>query len=129
MSTMATELFPILLTQDLERALAFYRDQLGGTVSYQFRGPDDTVVYAGIDIGASQIGIGLDAAATDPPLPRPISLWVYVDDCDAMVERLRAVGTTVREEPIDQPWGERVARVLDPDGNEVIIGARRREGG
>jgi hypothetical protein len=25
--------------------------------------------------------------------------------------------------PTNQPWGERVARVLDPDGNEVIIGS------
>jgi lactoylglutathione lyase len=51
---------------------------------------------------------------------------VYTADCDAVVERLRAAGVTVTEEPVDQPWGERVARVLDPDGNEVIIGARAR---
>jgi lactoylglutathione lyase len=30
----------------------------------------------------------------------------------------------VVEEPADQPWGERVARVLDPDGNVVLIGQR-----
>ena len=36
---------------------------------------------------------------------------------------LRTGGATVTEEPTDQPWGERVARVLDPDGNEVIIGS------
>jgi lactoylglutathione lyase len=30
----------------------------------------------------------------------------------------------VLEEPADQPWGERIARVPDPDGNMVIIGAR-----
>jgi lactoylglutathione lyase len=30
----------------------------------------------------------------------------------------------VTEEPADQPWGERVARVLDPDGNEVIVGQK-----
>jgi lactoylglutathione lyase len=24
--------------------------------------------------------------------------------------------------PADQPWGERIARVLDPDGNVVIVG-------
>ena len=29
---------------------------------------------------------------------------------------------TVLEEPADQPWGERVARVSDPDGNTVIVG-------
>jgi hypothetical protein len=28
------------------------------------------------------------------------------------------------EPPAEQPWGERVARVLPPDGNVVIIGAK-----
>ena len=51
-------------------------------------------------------------------------MWVYADDCDAAVELLRAAGVRVIAEPEDQPWGERVARVQDPDGNEVIIGAR-----
>ncbi len=53
-----------------------------------------------------------------------MSLWVYAEDCDAAVERLRAAGIEIVQEPVDQPWGERVARVRDPDGNEVIIGAR-----
>lgn len=51
-----------------------------------------------------------------------MSLWPYKDDCDAAVARLREAGVAISEEPADQPWGERVARVLDPDGNEVIIG-------
>jgi lactoylglutathione lyase len=36
---------------------------------------------------------------------------------------------TITEEPVDQPWGERVARALDPDGNEIIIGAKASTGG
>jgi len=30
----------------------------------------------------------------------------------------------VLSEPEDQPWGERVARVTDPDGNVMVIGQR-----
>jgi len=60
---------------------------------------------------------------TDGPSGR-FSLWLYVDDCDATTERLRAAGVTIAQEPEDQPWGERVARVLDPDGNLVLIGQR-----
>jgi uncharacterized glyoxalase superfamily protein PhnB len=53
-----------------------------------------------------------------------MSLWVYVDDCDAAIHRLRGAGVDVVAEPADQPRGERVARVRDPDGSEVIVGAR-----
>ena len=121
---MFSELFPIVLTTDMAAALAFYRDQLGGVVSFEYPGPDGGPAYVGLEIGAAQLGIGLSATAVGGALPRPISLWVYADECDVAVERLRAAGTPIIEEPADQPWGERVARVLDPDGNEVIIGQR-----
>ena len=121
---MATELFPIIATRDIDRSLAFYRDGLGARVTYEFPDEDGAPVYVGLTIGGSSLGIGLETALADPPLPRPISLWVYVDDCDGVVDDLRSRGVPVTEEPTDRPWGERVARVLDPDGNEVIIGSR-----
>ena len=121
---MFTSLFPILATTDVPRALAFYRDLLGATVVYEFAGPDGAPAYVGLDIGSSHFGIGLDPGVASTDRPRWMSLWVYADDCDEAVERLRAAAVTVIEEPTDQPWGERVARVLDPDGNEIVIGSR-----
>ena len=119
---MISELFPIISTPDLERSLGFYRDLLGGTVTYSFPGEDGAPVYVGVDLGSSHLGIGLETETA--ARPGPISLWLYAADCDAVVERVRAAGGRVTEEPVDQPWGERVARVLDPDGNEIIIGQK-----
>ena len=121
---MATELFPIISTPDLPRSLAFYRDLLGGAVTYEFAGPDGAPAYVGLAIGSSHLGIGVGQSIGDAPLPRPIALWIYVGDCEATVATLRAAGVRVTAEPELQPWGEHVARVLDPDGNEVVIGAR-----
>ena len=114
--------FPIISTPDLPRALGFYRDLLGGTVSFTFP-PEGPPGYVGVDLGSSHVGIGHDAAV-DLAGEQRIALWVYTADCDAVVDAVRAAGGTVVEEPVDQPWGERVARVLDPDGNRVIVGAR-----
>jgi uncharacterized glyoxalase superfamily protein PhnB len=97
---------------------------LGGAVTFEYPGDDGALAYVGVDLGASHIGIGFEHGISDPPRPRPISLWVYADDCDGVVERIRRAGHTVTEEPADQPWRERTARVLDPDGNVVIIGQR-----
>jgi lactoylglutathione lyase len=121
---MITELFPIVTTTNLDAALGFYRDLLGGEVTYEFNGPDGEIGYVGMNLGTSHLGLGRDPEFSNPVGRGPISLWVYTDDCDRAVERLRVAGVTITEEPVDQPWGERVARVLDPDGNEVIIGAR-----
>ncbi len=122
---MFTQILPIISTPDVPRSLRFYRDLLGGTVSFQFPGPDGEPVYVGIELGTSHLGIGLEAPGSPPTGDRAMSLWVYAEDCDAAIERLRKAGVPIVEEPADQPWGERVARVRDPDGNEVVIGARK----
>lgn len=107
----------------MTRTLSFYRDVLGGTMRYQFP-PDGEPGYVGIDIGASHLGIVHDPTVTLGGEQQRFSLWVYVEDCDAAVDQLRAHGSEIIEDPVDQPWGERVARALDPDGNMLIIGSR-----
>lgn len=124
-----TEMFPIIGTKHMPAALAFYRDLLGGTVTYQFP-PDGEPGYVAIEIGGSHLGIGASdeqgrAMTGEQPADfRWISLWVYADDCDAAVERLRTAGVRIVDEPADQPWGERMARVEDPDGNWVYVANR-----
>lgn len=120
---MFTELFPIVTTTDMARALRFYRDALGGTVTHEFPAADGTPAYVGIDIGSSHMGIAFDSRVEELG-PRATSLWIYADDCDAAVERLREKDVSILEGPRDQPRGERVARVRDPDGNEIMIGQR-----
>lgn len=118
-----TTVFPILTTADLGAALRFYRDLLGAAVTFEFAGPDGEPGYVGLELGDAHLGIGRDPEARAGPSPR-FSLWVYTDDCDAAVAHMRNAGVEVVEEPTDQPWGERVARVRDPDGNVVILGQR-----
>jgi lactoylglutathione lyase len=123
---MFQELFPILSTGDLPRALGFYRDLLGFEVTYRFP-PDGEPAYVALDLGRSHLGLGADQAATGPDPAaggHRFTLWVYADDCDAAVAHLRRHGVRVLAEPADQPWGERMAEVADPDGNRVIVAAR-----
>ena len=116
------ELFPIVATPDVARALRFYRDQLGGTVTYQFPDEGDPA-YVSVRIGVSAVGITRQTEPETTANDR-ISLWLYTEDCDAAVADLRAEAVTVVQEPQDQPWGERMAIVLDPDSNRVHVAAR-----
>lgn len=119
---MFQEMFPILSTPDLSRALRFYRDLLGARVAYQFPSTG-APEYVGLDLGKSHLGIGIDGAA--PTSAQRFSLWIYADDCDTAVNKLRDAGVPVIQEPADQPWGERMATIADPDGNTVIIATRQ----
>jgi lactoylglutathione lyase len=114
--------FPIITTPDLDRALGFYRDLLGGTVVYAFP-PEGPPAFVSLDLGSSHLGFGHDPSVHLDAAQR-IALWLYTPDCDAVVEAVRAAGGTVIDGPADQPWAERVAHVTDPDGNRVIVGQR-----
>jgi lactoylglutathione lyase len=117
------EVFPILTTQDLPRSLRFYEHLLGGRVRYRFPA-DGQAVYVSVVIGGTSVGIGAEERTT---VNDRIALWVCADDCDAAVTRLRDAGVEVVQEPVDQPWGERMAIVHDPDGNRVMVASRPAE--
>jgi lactoylglutathione lyase len=104
--------FPILDTADLQRAVAFYVERLGFEEVYRFE--DGYVSLAG------PLKLGLAAVESLEPAGR-VALWLYCDDVDVEVERLREAGVEVTREPEDMEWGERMAVVLDPDGNQICL--------
>jgi lactoylglutathione lyase len=112
--------FVILQTPDLGRAVAFYVERLGFEERYRF--PENGAAAFTV-VGLGPFSLGLAEVADVAPAGR-VALWLYADDVDAEIEALRAVGVPVAKEPADMEWGERMASVLDPDGNEVFIGQR-----
>ncbi len=117
------ESFPILSVADLGASVRFYGDLLGGSVDYAFP-PDGEPQFVTLRLGGSSLGLGATTGGVQGPAGVGYTLCAYVADCDAAVEAIRAAGHEVREEPADQPWGERIARVGDPDGYEVLLVAR-----
>jgi lactoylglutathione lyase len=124
------EAFPIVYTSDLPLALAFYRDALGMTETFRF--PSKGVpTFVSLTL-ADNSGLALADKGSTPPhhgLPMQLGagafeLCVYTDDVDDAVAQLRTAGHAVLYEPANQPWGQRMAYVADPDGNPVMICAR-----
>ena len=72
-----------------------------------------------LQLGTSELGLG-----TGRPSRRRRSRCASTPTTATRRSELRAAGTQVLEEPADQPWGERMARVTDPAGNEIVIVAR-----
>ena len=117
LSFMNERAFPIITVRDLPAARAFY-EQLGFAQIYHFP-PDGEPGFVSMQRGHWSIGIG---AGGDVDGDR-FGLWIYVDDVDATLARLAASGTPIASVARDEPWGERVARVRDPEGNLVHLGA------
>ena len=55
--------------------------------------------------------------------PKPDGIWgrvvFWVDDVDAMHDRVLAAGHRPETAPCDAPWGERYFHVRDPAGHEL----------
>lgn len=127
MNRKVKSLFPMLSTEDLDRAVSFYRDLLGGVETYRFP-QDGAPVFVVIRLGESDLGLGaitgaapLHGQALRPAQGHRMELCVYVDHVDAIIKTLRAAGVPILVEPTEQPWGERVAYVSDPDGNLLML--------
>ena len=117
---------------DLDASLAFYTDRLGFEVRVDVPlGPQMRWLTLGAP-GAN--GHELLLAAIDhhiSPVDRPamrdlvakgeLPVFIQVDDLDKTFESLRAAGTEILQEPIDQPYGVRDAGVRDPSGNHLRI--------
>lgn len=52
-------------------------------------------------------------------------IYFSCDDVDARTETLRRAGAHILAPPTDQPWGERDAAVMDPDGLPLFLTQRQ----
>jgi len=81
-----------------------------------------------LGLGTYDVTPGLEARdLRQPKEGRGFELCIYVDDVDAVVARARPEGIEVLVAPVDQPWGERLAYVRDPEGNTIMLTAEIRD--
>jgi catechol 2,3-dioxygenase-like lactoylglutathione lyase family enzyme len=123
---MTKSVMPNLYTADVERAVAFYRDQLGGTQT--FRTPaEGRPSHVELSLGDVTIAVSSRDAVVREGLPEPtaghpMELVVWVDSTDETVASLRAAGAPVLIEPYSgHVSGLRRAYVADPDGNWLAL--------
>jgi PhnB protein len=79
-------------------------------------------MHAEIQIGDSRIMLGEESPEMGARSPQtlggsPVSLNIYVEDCDAQYQRALSAGATSAMPPADMFWGDRYAKVTDPFGH------------
>jgi PhnB protein len=61
----------------------------------------------------------------------PASLWLYVEDCDALFNRAIAAGARPQGGPMgamaDQFWGDRAGPIIDPEGYQWTIATHKED--
>lgn len=100
------------------KLIEFTTKVFGGKPVRIYDGPGGAVAHAEIRIGDSMLMTG-DPMGPDELMPCSLSL--YVPDVEDAYKRALAAGATSKQEPKDQFYGDRSARVVDPFGNQWNI--------
>ena len=119
---------PQLVMDNAAAAIDWYKKALGAEEVMRAEGPDGKIMHAEIRIGDSPIMLNDAMGGGKGPKAlggSPASLWLYVDDCDALFNRAVAAGAQVRPGPMgqvtDQFWGDRTGTFTDPHGYQWTV--------
>jgi PhnB protein len=125
---------PQLTLDNATQALDWYKRALGAEEVMRAPGPDGKIMHAEIRIGNSLIMLNDemgDARSAKALGGSPASLWLYVEDCDALFNRAVAAGARVSPGPMgqlqDQFWGDRSGTFTDPHGYQWTIATRKED--
>jgi PhnB protein len=126
---------PQLTLENAAQAIDWYKKALGATERSRATSPDGKVMHADLQIGDSRVMLN-DAGFGGGKGPRafggsPASLWIYVQDADALFNRAVAAGAKVDSGPMgkmaDQFWGDRCGTFTDPEGYRWTIATRKED--
>ena len=125
---------PQLTMENAASAIDWYKKALGAEEVTRAVGPDGKIMHAEIRVGDSHIMLNDDMMGGNTVKAHdgsPISLWVYVPDCDSLFNRAVKAGARVADGPMgqmqDQFWGDRCGTVVDPEGYRWTIATRKEE--
>ncbi len=102
---------PYLVVPDGDRVIDFLKSAFGAEEMSVHRAEDGEVRHAELRLGSSVVMVGTSTPAWQA------SLYLTVDDVDAVYARALEQGGISEREPGDQDYGERSAGIVDPGGN------------
>lgn len=122
---MTLRAFPVTYASDVEATASFW-ELLGFRRHFQLP-PEGEPGYVGlIRDGGGELAVTHQQWVSDryglsPGSGPRFEMYVYVEDLEATLVRLTEAGVTTLREVEEMSWGERIATVLDPEGNPIAL--------
>ena len=124
---------PQLTLDNAAQTIEWYKKAFGAQELSRAVGPDGKVMHAELKIGDSKFMVNDAMGGGKTPQVyggSPASLWVYVEDCDALFNRAVAAGAKPHGpmgQMADQFWGDRSGTLLDPAGYQWTIATHKED--
>lgn len=122
---------PYLIVQGGEGAIAFYQKALGAKEVMRMSDAGK-VRHAELQIGDSRVMLADEHPELNALSPKtiggtPISIHLYVEDVDAVVERAVAAGAKIIRPVADQFYGDRTGGIEDPFGHRWFVATHKED--
>lgn len=110
---------PILVYEDVGRAIDWLCGAFGFTERLRAAGPGGTIGHAQLTIAGGAVMLGRQGGEFRAPRPNEVTQYVvvHVEDVDRHFERARQHGARIVRPPADQPFGERQYTADDLGGH------------
>jgi PhnB protein len=113
---------PYLAVDDAAEAIEYYKKAFGAKERGRMDAPGGKIGHAELEIGDSLVMLSdpFPQASTRTPSElggTSASIFMYVEDVDAVVKKAVDEGGTITMEVSDQFWGDRFGSVKDPFGH------------
>jgi len=113
---------PYLAVDGAAEAIEYYKKAFGAKERGRMEAPDGTIGHAELEIGDSLVMLSDPFPQATTRTPKELggtsaSVFMYVEDVDAVVKQAVEAGATVTMEVEDQFWGDRFGTVQDPFGH------------
>ena len=123
---------PYLIVKGAARAIDFYKQAFGATELVRMPGPGGTIGHAEIKIGDSPIMLADEVPQMGYRSPAalggsPVSIMIYVEDVDQVVDRSVKAGAKLERPVADQFYGDRNGTIHDPFGHVWTIATHKED--
>jgi PhnB protein len=121
---------PQLTLEKAAETIDWYKKAFGAEEIGRHLGPDGKVMHAELKIGNSRFMVNDVMPSYKGPKAfggSPASLWLYVENCDALFNRAVTAGGKVQMPLADQFWGDRGGCLADPEGYTWWIASRKED--
>jgi PhnB protein len=114
---------PYIIVHNAAEAIDFYKRAFGATELLRIPAPGNKIGHAEIKIGDSIIMLADEHPEMGARSPRsiggtPVSIVIYVDEVDAVAERVVKAGAKQTRPVADQFYGDRTGSFEDPFGHQ-----------
>jgi PhnB protein len=123
---------PYLAVEDAARAIDFYKQAFGATERMRMEGPGGSIGHAEIQIGDSVLMLSDPFPQSSVKAPTELggtsaSVFLYVEDVDAVVDQAVAAGASLTMPIEDMFWGDRFGSVTDPFGHVWSVATHKED--